>query len=104
MHLLNDDHDSSGNERNILALHHVGRVLKGEKIVTQIMLEYNGDKDVQTWLKVVAQDASNMDTSKRQTIVLHSSLQFLKRFALAETHSSKFLCCSRSSSCTAEDL
>ena len=49
-----DQDDSSGNERNLLSLHHGGRVLKGEKVVMQIMLEYNGDEDVQTWLEVVA--------------------------------------------------
>ena len=45
-----DQDDSSGNERNVLSLHHGGRVLKGEKIVMQIMLEYNGEEDLQTWL------------------------------------------------------
>jgi len=49
-----DQDDSCGNERNVLSLHHGGRVLKGEKIVMQIMLEYNGEEDVQTWLEVVA--------------------------------------------------
>eukprot|EP00984_Skeletonema_dohrnii_P007046 scaffold2512_cov78-Skeletonema_dohrnii-CCMP3373.AAC.3 len=100
-----DDDDSSGNERNILSLHHGGRVLKGEKIFVQIMLEYNGDEDVQTWLEVVAQDALKYGHFYRQQIVLHSSLHLLKKmFVLVEACSSKFLCCSRSPSCPAKDL
>ena len=48
-----DDGDSTGEggerERNVLSLHHGGRVIKGDKIVMQLMLEYNGDDDVQAW-------------------------------------------------------
>ncbi len=50
------DGDSTGEqrERNILSLHHGGRVVKGDKIVMQLMLEYSGDDDVQTWHEVLA--------------------------------------------------
>lgn len=53
-----DDQDCDGTggerERNVLSLHHGGKVVKGDKIVMQLMLEYNGDDDVQTWLDVIA--------------------------------------------------
>ncbi|KAL7490863.1 hypothetical protein ACHAWT_000383 [Skeletonema menzelii] len=36
---------ATGRERNVLSLHHGGRVVKGDKIVMQLMLEYNGNGD-----------------------------------------------------------
>ena len=46
---------ATGRERNVLSLHHGGRVVKGDKIVMQLMLEYNGDDDVETWLEVLSE-------------------------------------------------
>ena len=43
-----------GRERNFLSLHHGGSVVKGDKIVMQLMLEFDGDENVGTWLEVLA--------------------------------------------------
>jgi len=45
---------NGSDEKNVMALHHGGKVCKGEKIIVQMMLDWNGQADPEAcWLDVV---------------------------------------------------